>query len=187
MLLRLLALAGALALACVAPAEAQSHRVLTACGAEQLRIGDGSTAFLDGNGSLCTVQVPFQRVGKAFALQATTTPQTYAIVQPLGSTSYRGINPCNVDIVIATVPATMPATTQPVTVSGQTVPNVLLVTSATGTVNQFEDTLFLARSGRVLGSSQNPMGGQVRYVSIMALSDPGTTPCLFRLGYGNNS
>lgn len=113
-----------------------------------------------------------------------TTPQTYAIVQPQGAKAYRGINPCPVDVVIATVTASTPAATQPVTMDGETVPNVQRVTSATNTVNRFEDTLFMARSGRVLGSSANPMGGSIRYVSIMALTDPGTTPCAFRLGYG---
>ena len=142
---------------------------------------DGKPAFGPGGGILT---VPFQRIGKAFALPVSTTPQTYAIVQPEGARGYRGINPCPADIVIATVTASTPATTQPVTMNGKTIPNVTLVTSPTGTVNEFEDTYFMARSGRVLSSSANPMPGSVRYISIMALSDPGPTPCAFRLGYG---
>lgn len=136
---------------------------------------------------LNAVTAPFQRNGKAFALPVSTTPQTYAIQQPAGALVYRGINPCNVDIVIATVSATAPVTTQPATLGGETIGNVQLVTSATGTVNKFQDTLFMARSGRVLGSSVNPMGGQTRYVSIMALTDPGTTPCAFRMHYGSGN
>ncbi|MCE4223407.1 hypothetical protein HCU64_06555 [Methylobacterium sp. C25] len=136
---------------------------------------------------LNALTAPFQRNGKAFALPVSTTPQTYAIQQPAGALVYRGINPCNVDIVIATVSATAPVTTQPATLGGETIGNVQLVTSATGTANKFQDTLFMARSGRVLGSSVNPMGGQTRYVSIMALTDPGTTPCAFRMHYGSGN
>ncbi|WP_342163060.1 hypothetical protein [Methylobacterium sp. SD21] len=130
---------------------------------------------------------PFARAAKAFALPVSTTPQTYAIVQPAGTAAYRGLNPCPVDIVISSVAATAPVTTQPVVINGQTVPNVLQVTSPTGTVNQFEDTYFMARSGRVLASTANPMGGTTRYVSIMAVADPGATPCAFRLHYGGGS
>ncbi|MGU3661103.1 hypothetical protein [Methylobacterium fujisawaense] len=134
-----------------------------------------------------TLASPFARAAKAFALPVSTTPQTYAIVQPAGTAAYRGLNPCPVDIVISSVTATAPVTTEPVVMNGQTIPNVLLVTSPTGNVNQFEDTYFMARSGRVLASSANPMGGTVRYVSIMAVADPGATPCAFRLHYGGGS
>ncbi|GJD63765.1 hypothetical protein [Methylobacterium frigidaeris] len=127
---------------------------------------------------------PFVRMGKAAALPVSTTPRTYAITQPVGALTYRGINPCTVDIVVTSVAASLPVVTQPVTIDGETIPNVQLVTSPTGTVNRFEDTLFMARSGRTLSSAPNPMPGTTRYVSIMALSDPGSTPCLYRLGYG---
>ena len=136
---------------------------------------------------LSVLAVPFTRAAKAFALPVSTTPKTYAIVQPAGSSAYRGLNPCPVDIIISSVAATEPVTTQPVTMNGQTIPNVLLVTSPTGTVSQFEDTYFMARSGRALASSANPMSGTVRYVSIMAVADPGATPCAFRLHYGGGS
>lgn len=129
----------------------------------------------------------FQRSGGAMAFPVSTTPQTYAVVQPAGSTSYRGINPCNVDVVISSVTVSMPVTTQPATMGGQTIPNVQLVTSSTAAVNQFTGTLFMARSGRTLGSSPNPMAGTVRYVSIAALADPGATPCAFRLHYGTGN
>ncbi|GJD73349.1 hypothetical protein [Methylobacterium goesingense] len=142
---------------------------------------DGNQVFGPGGG---IATVPFQRLGKAFALPVSTTPQTYAIVQPAGAKAYRGINPCSVDIVISTVTASMPAATQPVTMGGKTIPNVQIVTSPTGVVNEFEDTYFMARSGRILSSSANPMSGSIRYVSIMALADPGATHCAFRLGYG---
>jgi hypothetical protein len=136
---------------------------------------------------LNALTVPFARAAKAFALPVSTTPQTYVIVQPAGTAAYRGLNPCPVDIAISTVTVTEPVTTEPVTMGGQTVPNVLRVTSPTANVNQFEDTYFMARSGRVLASSANPMGGAVRYVSIMAIADPGATPCAFRLHYGGGS
>lgn len=130
------------------------------------------------------VQPPFQRIGGAFAFPVTTTPQTYVITEPDGSASYRGVNPCSADIVISTVvPTAQPVTTQPVTMNGQTVQGVQLVTSPTGSVDQFAGTLFLARTSETLGSTVNPMGGSVRYVSIMALSAP-SSPCAFRLGYG---
>lgn len=54
MKLRFLALAGALALACAAPAAGQNFRVVGSCGAQSLRAGDGSAAFLDAAGNLCT-------------------------------------------------------------------------------------------------------------------------------------
>ena len=145
---------------------------------------DGNPAFGSGGG---IGTVPFQRMGKTFALPVSTTAQTYAIVQPEGSKAYRGINPCSVDIVISTVTVTAPVTTAPVTLGGKTISNVQRVTSASASADEFTDTLFLARSGRVLGSSVNPMPGTMRYVSIMALSDPGATPCAFRLGYGRGS
>lgn len=131
------------------------------------------------------VQPPFQRIGGAYAFPVSTTPQTYVITEPAGAASYRGVNPCGVDIVITSVsPTAQPVTTAPVTYNGQTMSTVQLVTSATGTVDQFSGTLFLARTSETLGSTPNPMGGLVRYVSIMALSQPATA-CAFRLGYGN--
>lgn len=153
------------------------------------RSGNGLGAVPCGGADspLTVLASPFARAAKAFALPVSTTPQTYAIVQPAGTAAYRGLNPCPVDIVISSVTATAPVTTEPVVMNGQTIPNVLLVTSPTGSVNQFEDTYFMARSGRVLASSTNPMGGTVRYVSIMAVADPGATPCAFRLHYGGGS
>lgn len=150
-------------------------------------IGLGAVPCGGVDGPLNVSAAPFARAAKAFALPVSTTPQTYAIVQPAGTAAYRGLNPCPVDIVISSVTATAPVTTQPVVMKGETIPNVLLVTSPTGNVNQFEDTYFMARSGRVLASSANPMGGTVRYVSIMAVADPGATPCAFRLHYGGGS
>ncbi|GLS45151.1 hypothetical protein [Methylobacterium brachythecii] len=143
-------------------------------------------AVYDRDGNV-TSAVPFARNGKAFALPVSTTPQTYEIVQPDGAPVYRGLNLCPADIVIASVSVTAPVTTQAVTFGGKTLSNVRLVTSATGAVNEFEDTVFMARSGRVLGSSSNPMGGQTRYVSIMALADLQGVACAFRLHYGNGN
>ncbi|EIZ87162.1 hypothetical protein WYO_0199 [Methylobacterium sp. GXF4] len=130
--------------------------------------------------------VPFQRVEKTFSFPVTTTSQTYMITQPAEAESYRGNNACAADIVISSVPATAPVTTEPVVYNGETIPNVLRVTSPTGQVNQFEDTFYFARTGRALASVPNPMQGSTRYVSIMALFDPGA-PCLFRLNYGGGS
>lgn len=130
------------------------------------------------------VQMPFVRSGDAFALPVSTTPQTYAIVQPVGAASYRGVNQCSADVMIKTVSPVGTVATQAATYSGQTVPNVQQVTSQTEAVTMFQGTLFLARTAETLGSFPNPLAGPTRYVSIMALTDPGA-PCLFRLGYGN--
>lgn len=134
--------------------------------------------------AIAMLPAPFQRIGGAFAFPVSTTPQTYAISEPAGATSYRGVNPCSVDIAIATVPATAPVTTQPATLNGQTIANVQQVTSQTGAVDPFAGTVFLARTSETLGSTKNPMAGSTRYVSIVALAAP-STPCAFRLGYGN--
>ncbi|GJD72562.1 hypothetical protein [Methylobacterium goesingense] len=175
-------------LAAVALAACLPALALAAGPMETNLLVDGAGAPIGtGANPLQVGAIPFTRSAKAFALPVSTTPQTYAILQPAGSSAYRGINPCTVDVVITSVAATVPVTTQPVTMGGATIPNVLRVTSPTDSVNQFEDTLFLSRSGRTLSSTANPMGGQVRYVSIMALADPGTTPCAFRLHYGNNN
>ncbi|MGU3659251.1 hypothetical protein [Methylobacterium fujisawaense] len=150
----------------------------------------GMGVFSDARAQTNTWQrvlvVPFQRVQKTFSFPVTTTPQTYLITQPPGTESYRGNNTCAADVVIASVPVMGPVTTEPVIYNGETIPNVLRVTSQTGTVNQFEDTFFFARTGRALASVPNPMNGSARYVSIMALFDPGA-PCLFRLNYGGGS
>lgn len=134
--------------------------------------------------AIAMLPAPFQRIGGAFAFPVSTTPQTYAIAEPFGATSYRGVNTCTVDVAIATVTATQPVTTQPAMLNGQTIANVQQVTSQTGTVDPFAGTLFLARTSETLGSTKNPMAGAVRYVSIVALTAP-ATPCAFRLGYGN--
>lgn len=111
--------------------------------------------------AMMTLPAPFQRSGDPSLLAATTTPKQYAITQPMGTTSYRGVNACNVDIRIKTVPD--------------------MATSVTATTG----TRFLARTSETLGSTPNLVAGSTRYVSIMALSDPGTAGCTFELGYGN--
>ncbi len=105
--------------------------------------------------------MPFQRSGDPIFLPATATPQQYTVTQPLDTTSYRGVNPCGVDIRIKTVSS---MSTQ--------------VTASTG-------TRFLARTAETLSSTANPMGGQTRIVSIMTVSDPGPGGCVFELQYGN--
>lgn len=129
-------------------------------------------------------QMPFVRVGDAFAFPVTTTAQTYAIVQPDGTASYRGVNQCSADVAIKSVAPSKSVSTQPVYYGGQVVPNVLLVTTTGENVSALTGTVFLGRTAETLGSSPNPVSGSTRYVSIIALADPGS-PCLFRLGYGN--
>lgn len=143
-----------------------------------------SPLVLAQSSSLPQVQMPFVRSGDAFALPVTTQPVTYAIVQPANTASYRGVNQCSADIMIKSVSAIGPVTTQPITYGGLLMPSVQQVTSQTEAVTPFQGTLFLARTAETLGSFPNPVAGPIRYVSIMALSDPGG-PCLFRLGYGN--
>ncbi len=104
--------------------------------------------------------MPFQRSGDPILLPATTTAQQYSVTQPLDTASYRGVNPCSVDIRIKTV-ASM--STQ--------------VTATTG-------TRFLSRTAETLSSTANPMGGQTRIVSIMTVAPP-AAPCVFELQYGN--
>lgn len=122
----------------------------------------GIVAHAFGQSSaMMSLPAPFMRSGDPNLMTATTTPKQYALVQPVNTTSYRGVNPCNVDIRIKTVPDM--STT---------------VTATTG-------TRFLARTSETLGSTANPIPGSTRYVSIMTLADPGSTPCVFELGYGN--
>ena len=102
---------------------------------------------------------PFFRMGDPFVLPATATAQQYQINQPAGSTSYRFVNPCNVDVRIRTVGS---LTEQ--------------VTRATG-------TRYLARTAEVVASS--PPLTTPRIVSVMAMSDPGATPCEPELLYGS--
>ncbi len=130
--------------------------------------------------------MPFTRLNDTFAIPVSVQPQTYAIEQPVGSMSYRGANECDKDIVVTSVSVTAPVTTQPVVVDGETIPNVRLVTSASGTVNRFTGTFFFARSGRNFGSSPNPAGGSTRYVSTRALSAPSGW-CAFRMLYGRGN
>lgn len=103
---------------------------------------------------------PFYRMqADPYILPAGTTPQQMAIPQPVGATSYRIVNPCQVDIRLKTVPTT----------SQQ-------VTATTG-------TRILARTVEVLASSQtlsNP-----RIVSIMTLGDPGAAGCAVEFTYGS--
>lgn len=53
MKLRFLALAGVLALACAAPAEAQQARVFSGCAGPVLTSGDGTSFVVDAIGKLC--------------------------------------------------------------------------------------------------------------------------------------
>lgn len=107
---------------------------------------------------LAPVPMPFIRAGDPFLLPATTTPTQYQIAQPAGSTTYRFVNPCSVDIRIKTVSS----------MSDQ-------VTASTG-------TRFLARTAETLASS--PALTNPRTVSIMTLGDPGAAGCTAEIGYG---
>ncbi|AWI90270.1 hypothetical protein C0214_19625 [Methylobacterium sp. DM1] len=127
--------------------------------------------------------MPFTRNGLTYALPVGVEPQTYAVDQPDKTRSYRGVNDCHADIVVTSVTATAPITTEPVVIDGETIPNVRRVTSPTESVNRFTGTFFMARTGRNFGSSPNPAGGNTRYVSVMALSAPAKT-CFFRMLYG---
>lgn len=147
-------------------------------------------ALADGYSSPAVMNplpMPFTRSGVSFAIPVNATAQTYAIEQPAGSVSYRGVNECPVDIVVTSVTVTPPVTTEPVVVNGETIPNVLRVTSPTESVNRFTGTFFFGRTGRNFGSSPNPVSGSTtRYVSTMALSAPPAW-CAFRMLYGRGN
>ncbi|MDP4024493.1 hypothetical protein Q8W71_17860 [Methylobacterium sp. NEAU 140] len=108
--------------------------------------------------ALAADTTPFYRMGDPFLMQAGPTAQQYQIAQPPGSTSYRFVNPCNVDIRIKTV-----ATASQV------------VTASTG-------TRFLARTAETVASTVAPT--TPRIVSIMTLGDPGSAGCAGELQYG---
>ncbi len=127
--------------------------------------------------------LPFTRSGPTMTLPVTMQPRTYAIYQMPESKSYRGVNDCMVDIVVTSVSVTEPVATEPVMMGGETIPNVQRVTSPTGAVNRFTGTFYFARTGRNFGSSPNPVAGNTRYVSVMALSEP-PKECAFRMLYG---
>ncbi|GJE00559.1 hypothetical protein [Methylobacterium isbiliense] len=108
---------------------------------------------------------PFFRMGEPNILVATAAPQQYQITQPVGATSYRGVNPCVHDIRVKSVMAI-----------GDT------VTATTG-------TRFLARTSEVLASS--PQMTNPRVVSIMVVPHaggpaiPAGFSCPFELTYGS--
>lgn len=101
---------------------------------------------------------PFFRMRDPHFLAAGTTPTQYVIEQPTGSTSYRLVNPCSVDIRIRTV----------ATVSDTVTPTI--------------GTRFLARTSEVLASSPPYM--PTRTVSVMTVADPGPAGCTIELQYG---
>lgn len=130
--------------------------------------------------------MPFTRDGGTFAVPVDVQARTYAIDQPAGTMSYRGANECAVDMVVTSVVPTPPVTTAPVVIDGETIPNVRLVTSSSPAVNRFTGTFFFARTARNFGSSPNPAGGTVRYVSTRALAAPPSW-CAFRMLYGRGN
>lgn len=101
---------------------------------------------------------PFFRMRDPHFLAAGTVPKQYVIDQPTGSTSYRFVNPCSVDVRIKTVPTT------------------------NDTVTPTIGTRFLARTSEVLASS--PPFTPTRTVSVMAVADPGPAGCTVELQYG---
>lgn len=107
---------------------------------------------------MAPVPMPFIRNGDPFFMRADQTPQQYQIIQPVGSTTYRFVNPCSVDVRIKTVTS----------LADQ-------VTTSTG-------TRFLARTSETLASS--PPLTNPRIVSVMTLADPGPAGCITELGYG---
>ena len=107
---------------------------------------------------LAPVPMPFIRAGDPALMAAGPTPQQYQLSQPPGSTTYRFVNPCSVDIRIRTV-------------SGMT-----------DTVSPLTGTRFLARTAETLASS--PPLTNPRTVSVMTLGDPGASGCTVELTYG---
>ncbi len=101
---------------------------------------------------------PFFRMRDPHFLAAGTTPAQYVIEQPSGSTSYRLVNPCSVDIRIRTV------------------------ASLNDSVSLSIGTRFLARTSEVLASSPPYM--PTRTVSVMTVADPGPAGCTVELQYG---
>lgn len=135
---------------------------------------------------LTTLSMPFQRAGDPFIFPATSTPTQYVVTQPLKTRSYRAVNPClNADIRVKTVAATAPVVSE-----ATAYPGVRRVTSATETVTANTGTRFMGRYGETLGSTENPMGGAQRVISVMIVPVPGSTvdvsgfTCPFELGYG---
>ena len=102
--------------------------------------------------------MPFTRSGDPVILPATTTAQQYTINQPAGTTSYRFVNPCGVDIRIKSVAS--------------------LSTSVTATTG----TRFLARTSETVASTPAPTNPRI--VSIMTTADPGAGGCAGELQYG---
>lgn len=94
---------------------------------------------------LNTIQTPFVRSGSGDPIifsGITTTAKQFAITKPADATSYRFVNPCNVDV------------------------RIRKVASMTESVTQTTGTRFMARSVEVLGSSQPT------FVSLIATAAP---------------
>lgn len=189
-MLRLVLLALALiaslstALAEVPPSTAPGVPVGT--GTQPVVIYDAQGLALAADNPLPSLSMPFQRAGDPFIFPATATPTQYIVTQPLKTRSYRAVNPClNADIRVKTVAATAPVVSE-----ATAYPGVRRVTSATETVTAVTGTRFMGRYGETLGSTENPMGGAQRIISVMIVQVPGSTvdvsgfTCPFELGYG---
>ncbi|KQT13986.1 hypothetical protein ASG40_19355 [Methylobacterium sp. Leaf399] len=96
---------------------------------------------------MTVLSTPFVRSGTGDPIifdGVTTTPKQFAITKPADATSYRFVNPCNVDVRIRKV--------------GSMQESVTLITG----------TRFLARSSETLGTSAPT------FVSIIATATPTT-------------
>lgn len=147
-------------LAAVAMAAFLSVAAFAAAPMETSQLVDGAGAPMGTSANpLQVTTMPFTRSGDPAILAAGPTPQQYQITQPPGTTSYRFVNPCSVDIRIKTV-ASLSTT----------------ITATTG-------TRFLARTSETVAST--PALTNPRIVSIMTVGDPGLGGCAGELQYGN--
>lgn len=106
-------------------------------------IGNGAVPCGGPGSPLRALLMPFARVVMdPYVFTVTATASTYAIVKPPGATSYRFVNPCDVDVRIRKV-ATMQES----------------ITTAQG-------TLYLARTSEVVGTSSP------EFVSLIAMTEP---------------
>ena len=92
-----------------------------------------------------------------YRMAVSTTATQYAVTLPNGASSFRFVNPCNVDVRLGKVPDLNTS-----------------IDMATG-------RLFLARTVEIM-ATVNP-----QFVSLIAMSDPGTAGCIVEMQYGTGN
>lgn len=173
MRLPFLALAGALALACVGPADAQTYRVVGSCGAQSLRVGDGSAAFLDATGNLCTA-------GGSGGAGASTADTRASNTLAASSTSSSIVVPVNGQ-------QTLGLTFTGLTASGATVSFSQSIDGGTTytTVNEVNTGTGVATSTRTTdGQSRIDTAGRTNIKIQVTAAGTGTITVASNLSYG---